>query len=165
MRLYAFFALSAITGSLPAQVTYERMLHADQEPQNWLTYSAGYSSLRYSGLAQVNRNNVWDLQLQWVYPFQTSVKKVENTPLVVDGVLYTGAVDEVDAIDAVTGRTYWTFRHAIDPRGVYEEPYMKGVAVYGNTVFWATLDGHLIAIDAKNGQPIRDEVIAVWQKG
>jgi alcohol dehydrogenase (cytochrome c) len=49
-------------GTVVAQVTYDRLLHADKEPQNWLTYSGGYSSQRYSTLDQINKNNVKNLQ-------------------------------------------------------------------------------------------------------
>ena len=56
-----------VTGSLLAQVTYDRLLHADREPQNWLTYSGGYASQRYSPLTQINRDNVKNLQMKWVY--------------------------------------------------------------------------------------------------
>ena len=56
-----------LSGSLLAQVTYDRLLHADREPQNWLTYSGSYASQRYSPLTQINRDNVKNLQLKWVY--------------------------------------------------------------------------------------------------
>ena len=84
-----------VTGSLLAQVTYDRLLHADREPQNWLTYSGGYASQRYSPLTQINRDNVKNLQMKWVYHpiYEKTAKnqsKMENTPLVVDGVLYAG---------------------------------------------------------------------------
>lgn len=166
MTISIFFAILLAAGSLQAQVTYNSIVHADREPQNWLTYSGNYSSQRYSELAQISRENVKGLQLQWVHPFHT-LEKIEDTPLVVNGVMYAGSVDEIDAIDAVTGRTYWTFRHTFnmtDP-GLNVNPFTKGVAVWGNRVFWATLDGHLFAIDAKNGQPIWDNVIDLWQNG
>src|SRR5262249_218648 len=131
---------------------------------NWLTYSGGYASQRYSELTQMTRSNVGGLQLKWVYAPRTQTK-MENTPIVVDGILYTGTVNELVAMDAVTGRTYWTAQHTVDRGGVFVLPMNKGVAVSGNRVFWPTLDGHLIALDAKNGKTIWDKVIAVWQKG
>src|SRR5438105_4382693 len=75
------FAAAAI---IAAPVTYERILHADHEPNNWLTYSGDYSSRRYSELTQINHDNVKRLQLKWVYAPKTTFK-LENTPLVVDG--------------------------------------------------------------------------------
>jgi hypothetical protein len=56
-----------LAGLLPAQVTYDRILHADREPQNWLTYGGGYASQRYSLLTDLTRGNVKDLELKWVY--------------------------------------------------------------------------------------------------
>src|ERR1700744_5351755 len=105
-RMLAVFAL--LVGPLHAQVTYKNLLHADQEPQNWLTYSGDYSSHRFSQLTQINRDNVKDLQMKWVYrPTGPQTGKMENTPLVVNGVLYAGTMTEVVALDAVTGRQYW----------------------------------------------------------
>jgi alcohol dehydrogenase (cytochrome c) len=164
VKIRTFIFLFLFGATLQAQVTHERMLHADREPQNWLTYSGGYASMRYSELTQINRDNVKGLQLKWVHVFDTP-KKIENTPLVVDGVMYTGDVNQIEAVDAVTGRTYWTLRHTVDPRGVFVLPMLKGLAISGDKLFWATLDGHLIAVNIKDGQPIWDTVVAVWQKG
>ena len=159
-----FSTLLFLSANTPAQVTYERMLHANDEPQNWLTYSGGYASMRYSELKDLTKENVKDLQLKWVYAPKTTYK-IENTPLVVDGILYTGTTSEIVAVDAATGRPFWTFTHAVDPKGVFVLPMLKGVAVSGNRVFWATLDGHLIAIDAASGKCIWDKIVAIWQKG
>lgn len=164
MNQLALTSLLLLASAAHAQVTYERMLHADREPQNWLTYDGDYGSHRYSQLTQIDRNNVANLQLKWVHPFRT-LQKTENTPLVVDGILYTGDTSQIAAIDAVTGRTYWTFNHTVDPKGVFVLPMFKGLAISGGKLFWATLDGHLIAVDAKDGHPLWDKVIAVWQKG
>ena len=108
-RALLLAVLTALTAvSLQAQITFERILHADREPQNWLTYSGSYMSQRYSLLTQINRSNVKNLQMKWVYhPLYTKGQaKMENTPLVVDGVLYAGTHLEVVALDAVTGRQY-----------------------------------------------------------
>src|SRR5262249_35718614 len=93
-----------LPGGLTAQVAYDRILHADREPQNWLTYSGSYSGNRYSPLNQITRGNVRDLQLKWVYNpiYARGAGKMEITPLVVDGVIYTGTQMEVVALDAVT---------------------------------------------------------------
>src|SRR6202789_4170318 len=109
MKLRLLLICALLSGSLQAQVTYERLLHADKEPQNWLTYSGGYASNRYSLLTQINRDNVKNLQMKWVYhPIgHPEDEKMEITPLVVDGVMYAGTMTEVVALDAVTGRQYW----------------------------------------------------------
>src|SRR3954470_19229432 len=93
----ALFGVSAI-----AQVTPDRLLNASHEPQNWLTYGGGYASQRYSLLPNLDPTNARDLQLKWVYR-PKYMEKMEATPLVVDGVLYTVQNSEVVALDAATG--------------------------------------------------------------
>jgi len=66
MKLCTLLAFALFTGSLQAQVTFNRLLHADQEPQNWLMYGGNYSSHGHSLLTQVNPKNVKNLQLRWV---------------------------------------------------------------------------------------------------
>jgi hypothetical protein len=64
----------------PAQVTFDRILHAEREPGNWLTYSGNYSSHRFSPLDQMNPQNVKNLRPTWVYQFD-ALDKAETTPL------------------------------------------------------------------------------------
>jgi alcohol dehydrogenase (cytochrome c) len=155
LRLIALaFALLGVTVS--AQVTYERILHADREPQNWLTYGGNYSSQRYSLLTQLTRENVKNLSLKWVWR-PKYLDKMEMTPIVVDGVLYAVQNSEVQAFDAATGRAFWSFRYAVPPDSNAYVMVVKGLAVAGDRVFWATYDGRLIAIDAKTGK-------AIWNK-
>ena len=143
-------------GSLLSQdVTFDRILHAREEPQNWLTYSGTVLGQRYSPLAQITPANVKNLELQWVLQAR-SLEKFEATPLVVDGVLYTvQAPNDVVALDAVTGRIFWTFpyTHATEARACCGR-VNRGLAILGDTLFMGTLDAHLIAIDAKTGKPI-----------
>src|SRR6202521_1783441 len=101
--------LLAMAGSLPAQISFDRILNANKEPQNWLTYSGTTLSQRHSLLTQITPANVKNLELQWVFQ-QRSLEKFEATPLVVDGVMYvTQAPDDVIALDAATGRIFWTY--------------------------------------------------------
>jgi len=79
--------LGAATLQAQSQVTFDRILHADREPQNWLSYSGTPMNQRYSGLTQITPANVKNLQLQWIWQAR-SLEKFEATPLVVDGVMY-----------------------------------------------------------------------------
>ena len=79
--------LLAGTATLPAQVTYERILQAEKEPGNWLTYSGTYKGHHYSTLDQIKRDNVRNLELKWVFQAR-SLEKFQAAPLVVDGVMY-----------------------------------------------------------------------------
>ena len=74
--------LSLCVASIFGQVTPERLLKADLEPGNWLTYSGGYQSHRFSPLEEINRDNIRKLKLKWVHQMRT-LEKVETTPLVV----------------------------------------------------------------------------------
>jgi len=91
---------------------------------------------------------------------------MENTPLVVDGIVYTGTALEAVALDAVTGRQYWKLPHPLDPAAYYNAYEVnKGMAISGDTLFWATVDCHLLAIDIKTGKVKWDILMADFHKG
>jgi alcohol dehydrogenase (cytochrome c) len=161
---FALSLASLLVVSLSAQVTSDRLRHADREPQNWLTYSGGYLSQRYSSLDQIGRANVKNLALKWVWR-PRYLDKMETTPIVVDGVLYTVQNSEAVALDAATGRAFWTLRYPIPPESNAYLMVVKGLAVSGERLFWATYDGHLMAIDAKSGKQIWNRTIVDWKKG
>jgi alcohol dehydrogenase (cytochrome c) len=147
--------------SLQAQVGFDRILKAGAEPQNWLTYSGDVFNQRYSRLTDITRANVKDLELKWVWQAR-SFEKFEATALVVNGVLYTvQAPNDLVALDAATGRQFWTYSHtpAADTRTCCGR-VNRGVAILGDTLFMGTLDAHLLAIDARSGQLIWDTVVA-----
>ena len=109
LRLFA--ALLAFAAAASAQVASERLLKAQDDPENWLTYSGSYNSQRHSKLDQIKRENVTDLQLKWVFQAE-SLEKFQPTPLVVDGVMYlTQPPNDIFALDAKTGRTFWSYTH------------------------------------------------------
>ena len=138
-----------------AQVSYERLLHPEREPGNWLTYSGSYRSWRYSMLDQIRTDNARNLELKWVYQLD-SLDKFEATPLVVDGVMYfSEPPSDVIALDARTGRAFWTYRYRLSGNvGVCCGRDNRGLAILGDTLFLAALDGNLIALDAKTGKEI-----------
>jgi alcohol dehydrogenase (cytochrome c) len=161
-RALSIFGLfGCITSALWGQVSFDRILSADKEPQNWLTYSGSTKSQRYSPLTQITPENVKNLQLQWMFQAR-SLEKFEATPLVVDGILYTvQAPNTVAALDAVTGRVFWTYpyvpAHAARPCCGQVN---RGLAILGDTLFMGTIDAHLIALDAKSGKPIWNVTVA-----
>jgi alcohol dehydrogenase (cytochrome c) len=147
------FAVSA--AALHAQVSFDRLLHPEREPHNWLSYSGDPFNQRYSLLTQITPANVKNLQQQWVWQAR-SLEKFEATPLVVDGVMYTvEAPNNIVALDAATGRPFWTFNYTPAPEG---RPCCgrvnRGVAILGNTLYMGTIDAQLIAVDARNGQQL-----------
>ena len=156
-------ALVLVAASLGAQtsVTFDRILRADREPHNWLSYSATTNNQRYSGLTQITPANVKDLRQQWIWQAR-SLEKFEATPLVVDGVMYTvEAPNNIVALDAATGRPFWTFNYTPAPEG---RPCCgrvnRGVAILGDTLYMATIDAFLIAVDARSGQQVWKTMVA-----
>ena len=161
MTIRILLVVVLATASLGAQVTFERLLNPAKEPHNWLSYSRTPDNHRYSPLTQITPANVKSLQLAWVWQAR-SLEKFEATPLVVDGVMYTvEAPNNVVALDATTGRPFWTFNYTPAPEG---RPCCgrvnRGVAILGNTLYMGTIDAHLIAIDARNGQQLWKTVVA-----
>src|SRR5262252_1732559 len=153
-------------GLLEAQVSFDRIIRSGQEPQNWLTHSGNYNSQRYSTLSQITPENAKNLELQWLFQAR-SLEKFEATPLVVDGIMYTvQAPNDIVALDASTGRMFWTYSYTPAPEA---RPCCgrvnRGLAILGDTLFMATIDARLIAVDAKNGRPLWNTAVAKPEAG
>ena len=139
--------------SVSAQVPFSRILRAEKEPGQWLTYSGSYNSQRFSRLDEITPANVADLRTVWVYQFAEG-GHIETTPLVVDDVMYvTEPPATVSALDIHTGRRLWTWRREMpdDLTLIGFGPVNRGVAILDDTVFVGTLDCHLVALDARSG--------------
>jgi quinohemoprotein ethanol dehydrogenase len=150
-------ANASTSAAAPAPVDATRLLAADNEPGQWLMDGRTYSAQRYSPLQQINESNVQQLGLAW-YANLDTLRGVEATPLFVDGVLYnTSAWNITTAYNAKNGRKLWSFDPQV-PRemGRYAccEPVARGLAFWKGKVIIATLDGRLIALNAKNGKPV-----------
>ncbi|OUJ15621.1 PQQ-dependent dehydrogenase, methanol/ethanol family [Acetobacter sp. DsW_063] len=135
--------------------TGEAIIHADDHPENWLTYGRTYSEQRYSPLDQINRSNVGDLKLAWFYDLDTN-RGQEGTPLVVDGVLYaTTNWSKIKALKADTGQLLWDYDPKV-PGNVADrgccDTVNRGLAYWNGKVYFGTFDGRLIALDAKTGK-------------
>ena len=147
-------------------VTWERLVNAADEPQNWLMYSGTFDSRRYSGLDQVHNRNVHRLELKWAYQL-SELDRAETTPLVVDGVMFiTEAPSNVVAVDAATGRPYWRYEHELpEDLRICCGRNNRGVAILGDTLYMSTLDAHLAAIDAKTGNLLWAAEAADYRSG
>ncbi len=164
-----YMQLSTVKGSAPAtgNVDYERILDARSEPQNWLTYYGTYDGQRYSELDQITRDNVRRLSPAWVFQAGSvgmqsgsSTYSNEAAPIVVEGVMYVSGPDgKCWAMDAKTGAELWRYKHA--------SPYdvslccgnvNRGVAVGHGKVYMATLNAHVVALDATTGERVWDTV-------
>jgi quinohemoprotein ethanol dehydrogenase len=134
-----------------------RLLRADREPGNWMLHGRTYDEQRYSPLKSVNDKNVGQLGLTWFYDLDTR-RGQEATPIVVDGVMYfTTAWSKVFALNAATGAPLWSYDPKVIPEWAVNaccDVVNRGVAVWGGKVFFGTLDGRLIALDATTGRRV-----------
>jgi quinohemoprotein ethanol dehydrogenase len=132
-----------------------RLATAAEHPGEWLTHGLNYNEDRYSLLSQINKNNVASLGLAWTTDL-ASKRGVEATPLISDGVMYlTGAWSVVFALDAKTGNQIWKFDPAVYHANAEKlccDVVNRGVALYKGKVFVGTLDGRLIALNARDGE-------------
>ena len=143
------------------------LLTAQENNGNWLMYGRTYNSHRYSGLKQINRKTV--SQLQPVWTFQTGVLDgFECTPLVIDGIMYvTTPWNQAYAIDCLTGSQLWRYEKSLpDNLALCCDAVNRGFAVYGENLYMSTLDAHLVCLDRNTGEEIWDtEITAHGENG
>ncbi len=137
-------------------VNAKRVGAADSEPGNWMAHGRTNDEQRHSLLKQVNEETVGELGLAWFWDTGTN-RGLEATPIVVDGIMFsTGSWSVVWAHDARTGELLWEYDPQV-PRawGKYAccDVVNRGVAVWEGKVYFGTIDGRLIALDAGTGTP------------
>jgi quinohemoprotein ethanol dehydrogenase len=146
---------SQALGPEPANVTAARLLHAASEPSQWMTYGGTYEEQRYSRLAQINAQNVNRLGLAWYADYDTNLSQ-DGTPLYIDGVIYVStAWSKVYAFEAATGRKLWEYDPKVPGQwavNVCCGLVNRGIAAWHGRVYVGTLDGRLVAIDARTGK-------------
>jgi quinohemoprotein ethanol dehydrogenase len=155
--LLAIIALRAIAADIPANVTQQRLLSADREPGNWMAPGRTWDEQRFSPLKQINDSNVSRLGVAWFADLAT-YRGEESSPIEIDGVLYNiSAWDITSAYDAQTGKVLWRY----DPQIAVEwarnaccGTVSRGLAAWHGKIIIGTLDGRLIALDARNGKPV-----------
>jgi alcohol dehydrogenase (cytochrome c) len=147
-------------------VTFDRILKANQEPQNWLTYSGTNMSQRHSLLTEITPANARELELKWVFQSR-SLEKHEVTPLVVNGIMYTiQSPNDVIALNAATGVRIWSYSHKPDPAAKNCCGNLsRGLAILGDRLFLAAFDAMMIAIDARTGKELWKTVAADPRQG
>ena len=141
----------------PAYVDHARMLAADANPGQWMGPGRTYDEQRFSPLTQINENTVGKLGLAW-YADLDADRGMESSPLAIDGVVYNITPWNITtAYDGKTGRKLWTY----DPKVPEQfgrlaccDIVSRGLAAWKGKIIIATLDGRLIALDARTGQPV-----------
>src|SRR6266852_7118618 len=161
----ALLASSVLLVSGPAtaaDVTPERLLNPDKEPQNWLMNHRTYDGQRFSPLARINRDNVKGLRLAYAVPLGGSAGNESNeaTALAEDGFLYLtdswGVVYKIDGTSGDVGRVIWR----MDPKQE-RQAVNRGAAVWGNLVISpANSPARIIATDQMSGKNVWETNVA-----
>ncbi|MFV0477742.1 MAG: PQQ-dependent dehydrogenase, methanol/ethanol family [Parahaliea sp.] len=142
-----------------AAVDSQRLIKADAEPGQWMSHGRTYDEQRYSPLKQINADNISELGLDWYYDFPSN-RGMEATSIVVDGILYTTASwSVVYAFDAKTGEHLWTYDPQVPKRWMINlccDAVNRGVAAWNGKIYVGTIDGRLVALDAKSGDVVWD---------
>jgi alcohol dehydrogenase (cytochrome c) len=164
MRLFCLALVGTLFVSVaradPGTVDDARLLGANSDAANWVTYGRDYSNQRFSALRSIDAANVGTLAPRWLY--QSGVPGTfQATPLVVDGTMYLSLpFNHVVALDARTGRELWRYTHKRRTQAMCCGPANRGVAIAHGKVFMATVDARLVALDQKTGRPAWDVPLA-----
>jgi alcohol dehydrogenase (cytochrome c) len=140
--------ISLLLSAIARPQSYQDLVKSD--PSNWLSYSGGFSAQRHSLLKQIHTGNVQNLVAKWIYHLPRA-EELEAVPIVSNGVMYVSELNEVDALDARTGRLIWQYQRNAEGRG-----HNRGIAIYEHKVYLGTTDAFLIALDSRTGG-------VVWQ--
>ncbi len=171
--LCALFAI--VSGVLPAQqrqsvvtvtpqVSAEDLL-AHPVGANWASYNGDYSGRRYSSLDEIKVSNVAQLRAEWVF-HPGNTQTLEVTPVVVRGIMYITASNDVFALDARTGRSLWHYQRPVSS-GLLDDAAAhknRGVALWQDSVYTESDDAHLLRLDARSGGLIWDVQYAEKEK-
>ena len=166
LLLCLLFVTAAAPAAEPAAytpVTAQRL--ENPEANNWLMYRRTYDSQGYSPLEQINAGNVDKLVPLWT--ISTGMEEAHQAPpLVNDGMMFISTPrNQVLAIDARTGNIRWRYRREL-PEDLFQlHPTNRGVALYGDRVYIATVDAFLVALDAKTGELLWEQQVEDYLNG
>lgn len=163
--------LTSLSAPVFADTTFEDLKADAANGADWLSYSGGYNSHRFSPLTQITPRNTDQLKVIWAYQMRntsiTGAGLQETTPIVAGDIMYlTEAPSSVTALDARTGNLLWHWQPDIanEVLNIGFPRINRGVAILGDSVFVATLDGRLFALDAGSGAvrwetPVADNAV------
>jgi alcohol dehydrogenase (cytochrome c) len=131
----------------------------------WTSYHGQSDGNRYSLVTQITPENVGRLAPRWVFTLPNAAQ-LQVTPVVVEGVMYVSAANDLYALDAGSGRQIWNYRR---PRtrglgGVAARGVNRGVAVSGDRLFMTTDHAHLIALNKATGALLWETEMADWHQ-
>ncbi|MCL7409387.1 PQQ-dependent methanol/ethanol family dehydrogenase [Marivivens donghaensis] len=151
-----------------AQVTEEEVANDQTITDQIVTNGMGRNLQRYSPLDQINTDSVQNLVPAWAFSLGGEKQRGQETqPLVYDGIMYvTGSYSRLYAIDVHTGEEIWQYDARL-PEGILPccDVINRGAAIYGDKIFFGTLDARLVALDLKTGDVVWNKKIADYRAG
>lgn len=165
--------LTCLTATAWAQVAGEYQPVTDEEllnpgPEDWLQYRRTYDGWGHSPLDQITNENAGQLTPAWAFSSGVDHNH-EAVPVVNDGVMFvTTAYNRLYALDAASGDLLWSYVRELEDDVfpvVCCDVVNRGVGLYGDKVYMATLDAHLLAFDAKTGEIVWDTTVDDYQEG
>ncbi len=152
----------------PNFVSDDMLLNADKDANNWLHYGKDYQGTRFSGLTQIDRTNVRKLVPKWNMAFGVNDAQDSQTTVVNGRIYVTSSQNKVFSVDGATGRIIWKYERSLPgdlgPR-LCCEAVNRGVAVYKDMVFMATLDTHVVALNATTGKLVWETKLGDYTSG
>jgi alcohol dehydrogenase (cytochrome c) len=149
----------------PREIPFDDIARPKQG--EWPSYHGRLSANRHSPLDHINTRNVATLEPKWIHEMG-GTRALQMTPLVVDGVMYAAAVNEVRALDASTGRQIWQFVRpqtpGLVPTGDPAAGINRAIAVLGTRVFLQTDHAHLLALARRTGHLLWDVEMADYRQ-
>jgi alcohol dehydrogenase (cytochrome c) len=149
-------------------VNRDRLINAQNEPQNWLLMNGDYGATRYSKLTQINRDSVKNLRMVWTLALGGMQDVGQNgpenevNPLVDNGYMYTsdgwGTVYKIDARNPNYAKFVWVCDPGVKHEG--NAPRTRGIALWEDKIVANLPDGRVIAINRDNGEIVWDRKIA-----
>lgn len=156
------------SGLAQAQVTEDDLRNDQTATDQIVTNGMGRDLQRYSPLDTINKSNVKNLVPAWAFSFGGEKQRgQESQPLIYDGIMYvTGSYSRLFALDAMTGRELWQYDARL-PEGILPccDVVNRGAAIYGDKVFFGTLDARIVALDRKTGDVVWRKKIADYKAG
>lgn len=170
MNRFVLAAVVAMTcaGAAHAGVTEQDLLEDATSTHNVLTNGMGRDLQRFSPLTMLNKDNVKNLVPAWAFSLGGEKQRGQETqPLIHDGVMYiTGSYSRMYAIDLATGKEIWQYDARL-PEGILPccDVINRGGAIYGDNIYFGTLDARIVALDLKTGDVKWNKKIADYKEG
>ncbi len=159
--------LFAATASI-AGVTEEDIANDQNITTQIVSNGMGRHQQRFSPLDMVNKENVKYLVPAWSFSMGGEKQRGQETqPLIYDGIMYvTGSYSRLYAIDVETGEEIWQYDARL-PEGILPccDVINRGGAIYGDKIYFGTLDARIVALDLKTGDVVWKDKIADYKAG